>query len=111
MGEVIEVGSGVEKVRVGNRVVLPFNISCGFCKNCERGLTNYCLTTQPEPSFAGAAYGFADMGPGNYCFSKALSNDDSGRGHSSDRTNSTASDAPVSRSMPASSHSTETGPE
>ncbi|MBD8080784.1 glutathione-independent formaldehyde dehydrogenase [Citricoccus sp. NPDC079358] len=63
MGEVIEVGSGVEKVRVGDRVVLPFNISCGFCKNCERGLTNYCLTTQPDPSAAGAAYGFADMGP------------------------------------------------
>ncbi|WP_454140900.1 glutathione-independent formaldehyde dehydrogenase [Microbacterium lacticum] len=63
MGEVVEVGSGVEKVKVGDRVVLPFNISCGFCKNCERGLTNYCLTTQPEPSLAGAAYGFADMGP------------------------------------------------
>ncbi|WP_454119510.1 alcohol dehydrogenase catalytic domain-containing protein [Microbacterium lacticum] len=55
MGEVIEVGIGVEKVRVGDRVVLPFNISCGFCKNCERGLTNYCLTTQPDPSLAGAA--------------------------------------------------------
>ena len=49
MGEVVEVGSGVEKVKVGDRVVLPFNISCGFCKNCERGLTNYCLTTQPDP--------------------------------------------------------------
>lgn len=63
MGEVVEVGIGVEKVRVGDRVVLPFNISCGFCKNCERGLTNYCLTTQPDQSLAGAAYGFADMGP------------------------------------------------
>src|ERR1035437_4978520 len=47
MGEVIEVGNGVDKVKIGDRVVLPFNISCGFCKNCERGLTNYCLTTQP----------------------------------------------------------------
>ena len=63
MGEVVEIGKGVEKVQVGDRVVLPFNISCGFCKNCERGLTNYCLTTQPDPSAAGAAYGFADMGP------------------------------------------------
>jgi len=43
--------------------VLPFNIACGFCKNCERGFTNYCLTMQPEPKLAGAAYGFADMGP------------------------------------------------
>lgn len=63
VGEVIEVGDGVDKVKVGERVVLPFNISCGFCKNCERGLTNYCLTTQPDPAAAGAAYGFAAMGP------------------------------------------------
>ncbi|MGH3569330.1 MAG: glutathione-independent formaldehyde dehydrogenase [Pseudonocardia sp.] len=63
LGEVVEVGGGVDKVQIGERVVLPFNISCGFCKNCERGLTNYCLTTQPEPQMAGAAYGFADMGP------------------------------------------------
>ncbi|WP_338748619.1 glutathione-independent formaldehyde dehydrogenase [Janibacter alittae] len=63
MGEVIEVGDGVDKVKVGERVVLPFNISCGFCKNCERGFTNYCLTTQPDPAAAGAAYGFAAMGP------------------------------------------------
>ncbi|MGW0231766.1 alcohol dehydrogenase catalytic domain-containing protein [Actinopolymorpha singaporensis] len=63
LGEVIEVGDGVDKVKVGERVVLPFNISCGFCKNCERGFTNYCLTTQPDPKMAGAAYGFAAMGP------------------------------------------------
>ena len=63
MGQVIEVGDGVDKVKVGEHVVLPFNISCGFCKNCERGYTNYCLTTQPDPAAAGAAYGFAAMGP------------------------------------------------
>ncbi|MDH6238496.1 glutathione-independent formaldehyde dehydrogenase [Cryobacterium sp. CG_9.6] len=63
MGEVIEVGNGVDKVKVGERVVLPFNISCGFCKNCERGFTNYCMTTQSDPVGAGAAYGFAGMGP------------------------------------------------
>ena len=63
MGEVIEVGDGVDKVRVGDRVVLPFNVACGHCKNCERGLTNYCLTAQPVAEWAGAAYGFADMGP------------------------------------------------
>jgi len=63
MGEVIEVGEAVDKVKVGEMVVLPFNVSCGFCKNCERGFTNYCLTTQPDPKLAGAAYGFADMGP------------------------------------------------
>ncbi|MBY4036915.1 glutathione-independent formaldehyde dehydrogenase [Rhodococcus fascians] len=63
LGEVIEVGDGVDKVQVGERVVLPFNVACGHCKNCERGLTNYCLTAQPVDGWAGAAYGFADMGP------------------------------------------------
>jgi len=63
MGEVIEVGEGVDKIAVGDHVVLPFNVACGHCKNCERGLTNYCLTAQPVPEWAGAAYGFADMGP------------------------------------------------
>jgi glutathione-independent formaldehyde dehydrogenase len=63
LGEVIEVGSGVAKVQVGQRVVLPFNIGCGFCKNCERGWSSFCLTTQPNPATAGAAYGYADMGP------------------------------------------------
>jgi glutathione-independent formaldehyde dehydrogenase len=63
MGQVVEVGAGVDKVKVGEYVVLPFNISCGFCKNCERGYTNYCLTTHPDPAAAGAAYGFAGMGP------------------------------------------------
>ncbi|WP_030923131.1 glutathione-independent formaldehyde dehydrogenase [Streptosporangium amethystogenes] len=65
LGEVVEVGSAVDRVRVGDVVCLPFNISCGFCANCEKGLTAYCLTTNPEPGMAGAAYGFADMGPYN----------------------------------------------
>ena len=38
LGEVVEAGPAVSKVKVGDRVVLPFNIACGFCKNCERGL-------------------------------------------------------------------------
>ncbi|WP_423920764.1 glutathione-independent formaldehyde dehydrogenase [Frigoribacterium sp. 2-23] len=63
LGEVVEVGDGVEKVAVGDRVVLPFNVACGHCKNCEKGMTSYCLTMQPEPAYAGAAFGFADMGP------------------------------------------------
>ncbi len=43
-GIVEEVGSGVSKVQVGDRVSLPFNIGCGFCFNCERGMTGFCLT-------------------------------------------------------------------
>ncbi len=66
MGEVIEIGEGVDRVQVGDRVVLPFNVGCGFCANCERGLSAFCLTTADRsqiPNMAGAAYGFADMGP------------------------------------------------
>jgi len=62
MGEVVETGEGVDRVRVGDFVSLPLNISCGFCRNCEAGKTAYCLTTNPGPHRAGAAYGFAGMG-------------------------------------------------
>jgi glutathione-independent formaldehyde dehydrogenase len=63
LGEVIEVGKAVSVVKVGDRVCLPFNIACGTCKNCERGLTGFCLTA--NPGSAGAAYGYAEMGPYN----------------------------------------------
>jgi glutathione-independent formaldehyde dehydrogenase len=61
LGEVIEIGSAVSNVEVGDRVCLPFNVSCGFCKNCERGYTGACLTV--NPGNAGGAYGYAGMGP------------------------------------------------
>jgi glutathione-independent formaldehyde dehydrogenase len=61
MGEVVAVGDAVTRISEGDVVVLPFNIGCGFCKNCERGLTGFCLTA--NPGTAGAAYGFAGMGP------------------------------------------------
>jgi glutathione-independent formaldehyde dehydrogenase len=63
VGEVVEVGGAVEKIHVGDMISAPFNISCGHCENCEHGLTNYCLYANPDPKIAGAAYGFADMGP------------------------------------------------
>ncbi|MBV8284640.1 MAG: alcohol dehydrogenase catalytic domain-containing protein, partial [Candidatus Eremiobacteraeota bacterium] len=40
LGVIEEVGSAVKSVRPGDRVVLPFNIACGFCFNCARGFTN-----------------------------------------------------------------------
>lgn len=61
LGVVIDVGPGVDRIKKGDRVCLPFNIGCGFCENCERGLTGFCLTC--NPGSAGAAYGFAEMGP------------------------------------------------
>jgi glutathione-independent formaldehyde dehydrogenase len=64
LGEVVEVGSAVDKLKVGDWVAVPFNVSCGHCENCERGLTAFCLNANPSGT-AGAAYGFADMGPYN----------------------------------------------
>ena len=61
MGEVVEIGNAVTQIKVGDMVCLPFNIGCGHCQNCESGLTGYCL--KMNPGFAGAAYGFAGMGP------------------------------------------------
>jgi glutathione-independent formaldehyde dehydrogenase len=63
MGEVSEVGKAVDRIKVGDMVCIPFNIGCGFCRNCEAGLTAFCLTV--FPGMAGAAYGFAGMGPFN----------------------------------------------
>lgn len=61
LGEVLEVGDAVSQVKAGDLVCLPFNVSCGFCKNCERGYTGFCLTVNPGK--AGGAYGYAGMGP------------------------------------------------
>src|SRR5437870_1210772 len=61
MGVVEDVGSGVVSFKRGDRVVLPFNVSCGFCMNCSRGFYNYCLTLNPQKP--GAAYGYVGMGP------------------------------------------------
>jgi threonine dehydrogenase-like Zn-dependent dehydrogenase len=61
LGEVIEVGNAVVHIKVGDMVCMPFNIGCGHCRNCESGYTGFCLTMNPPT--AGAAYGFAGMGP------------------------------------------------
>jgi threonine dehydrogenase-like Zn-dependent dehydrogenase len=61
LGRVIEVGKAIRQIKVGDWVCLPFNVSCGYCKNCERGLTSACLSLNPGK--VGAAYGYADMGP------------------------------------------------
>lgn len=61
MGVIEEVGEAVTSIRKGDRVVLPFNIACGYCYNCHRGYTNMCLTMNEQK--AHAAYGYAGMGP------------------------------------------------
>lgn len=59
-GEVIEVGSGVEFLKKGDIVSVPFNVACGRCRTCREQATGVCLHTNLER--AGAAYGYVDMG-------------------------------------------------
>ncbi len=55
MGIIQEAGPAVRTLKQGDRVVMPFNVACGFCKNCQRGFTGFCNTV--NPGFAGGAYG------------------------------------------------------
>jgi threonine dehydrogenase-like Zn-dependent dehydrogenase len=62
MGEVLEVGSGVEQIAVGDRVVIPFNISCGTCWMCSHGLFAQCETTQNRDTDTGASlFGYTSL--------------------------------------------------
>ncbi|WP_104086840.1 formaldehyde dehydrogenase, glutathione-independent [Arthrobacter sp. GMC3] len=59
-GEVVEVGSDVEFIKVGDICSVPFNISCGRCRNCKERKTGICLNVNPDRP--GSAYGYVDMG-------------------------------------------------
>lgn len=61
LGVIEDVGSAVHSIKKGDRVVLPFNIGCGFCFNCSRGFSNACLTTNPQGH--GGGYGYSGLGP------------------------------------------------
>jgi threonine dehydrogenase-like Zn-dependent dehydrogenase len=59
MGEVVEVGKRVEKLKKGDRVVVPFTISCGRCEYCERQLWSLCDNSNPNAWLAETMYGFS----------------------------------------------------
>src|SRR4051812_3363416 len=59
-GEVIEKGSDVQFLEVGDICSVPFNIACGRCRNCREGATGVCLNV--NPARAGSAYGYVDIG-------------------------------------------------
>jgi threonine dehydrogenase-like Zn-dependent dehydrogenase len=62
MGVVREVGPEVTGVRAGDRVVVPFNISCGTCWMCDQGLQSQCETTQNRESGMGASlFGYTKL--------------------------------------------------
>ena len=57
MGEVVEVGPGVKKLKIGDRIVVPFTISCGACWFCEQQLFSLCDTSNPNAEMAREAMG------------------------------------------------------
>lgn len=62
MGVVEEVGSAITSLRVGQRVVVPFNIACGHCWMCRHGLQSQCETTQVTEQGTGAAlFGYTKL--------------------------------------------------
>ena len=56
MGIVQEIGSAVTQLKVGDRVVIPFNVSCGSCWMCDRQLYSQCETTQNHEHGTGASF-------------------------------------------------------
>ncbi len=62
MGEVVEVGSAVQNLRPGERVVVPFPIACGRCWFCERQLFSLCDNSNPNARMAEAVYGHSPAG-------------------------------------------------
>ena len=66
MGEVVETGKNVKKLKVGDRVVVPFPIACGVCYNCKKGLTSLCENSNPNAHIAEQMMGHSPSGVFGY---------------------------------------------
>jgi threonine dehydrogenase-like Zn-dependent dehydrogenase len=66
MGEVVEVGPDVTKLKVGDRVVVPFPIACGVCFACQKGLYSACENTNPNGWMAEKLFGHPTAGVFGY---------------------------------------------
>lgn len=64
VGIVEEIGSDVQKIKVGDRVVVPFNIFCGECYFCQKGLYGNCHNTNPFATASGGFYGYSHLAGG-----------------------------------------------
>jgi threonine dehydrogenase-like Zn-dependent dehydrogenase len=62
MGEVVETGSGVKNLAVGDRVVVPFPIACGQCAQCEREMFSLCENSNPNAWMAEKLWGYSPCG-------------------------------------------------
>jgi threonine dehydrogenase-like Zn-dependent dehydrogenase len=66
MGEVVEVGSGVKNLKVGDRVVVPFPIACGNCFFCRKELYSLCENSNPNAALASKLWGHSIAGVFGY---------------------------------------------
>lgn len=64
IGEIVDVGSGVQKVKVGDRVMVPFNIACGKCAFCRQELYGNCHESNPEATAVGGIFGYSHTAGG-----------------------------------------------
>src|SRR5687768_1335770 len=66
MGEVVEVGRGVRNLQKGDRVVVPFPISCGRCLSCQNGFFSICENSNPNAWMAEKMWGHSPCGVYGY---------------------------------------------
>lgn len=64
VGEVVEVGSSVEKLKVGDRVMVPFNIACGRCAFCKQKLYGNCHESNTQATAVGGIFGYSHTAGG-----------------------------------------------
>ncbi len=66
MGEVVEVGSAIRDLRIGDRVIVPFAIACGNCLNCQDSLFSLCENSNPNAWMAEKLWGYSTCGMFGY---------------------------------------------
>ena len=64
IGEIVDIGSGVQKVKIGDRVMVPFNIACGKCAFCRQELYGNCHESNPEATAVGGIFGYSHTAGG-----------------------------------------------
>lgn len=64
IGVVEEVGSEVQKLKVGDNVIVPFNIACGKCAFCKQGLFGNCHESNPQATAVGGIFGYSHTAGG-----------------------------------------------
>lgn len=64
IGEIVEVGSGVQNVKVGDKVMVPFNIACGQCAFCRQELYGNCHESNTQATAVGGIFGYSHTAGG-----------------------------------------------